>query len=41
MHDGLSLAATMDAGMIEVAYTTQTLKVYVHHELGPGPRLHR
>ncbi len=31
-HDGLSLAGTMDAGMIEVAYTTQTLKVYVHHE---------
>ena len=32
-HDGLSLAATMDAGMIEVTYTTQTLKVYVHHEM--------
>ena len=32
-HDGLSLAATMDAGMIEATYTTQTLKVYVHHEL--------
>jgi hypothetical protein len=31
-HNGLSLAATMDAGMIEVNYTTQTLKVYVHHE---------
>ena len=31
-HDGLSLAGTMDAGMMEVAYTTQTLKVYVHHE---------
>ena len=33
VHTGLSLAATMDAGSIEVAYTTQTLKVYVHHEL--------
>ena len=32
-HTGLSLAGTMDAGSIEVAYTTQTLKVYVHHEL--------
>ena len=32
-HTGLSLAGTMDAGMIEVKYTTQTLKVYVHHEL--------
>ena len=31
-HDGLSLPATMDAGMIEVKYTTQTLKVYVHNE---------
>ena len=31
-HDGLSLPATMDAGMMEVKYTTQTLKVYVHHE---------
>ena len=31
-HTGLSLMGTMDAGMIEVAYTTQTLKVYVHHE---------
>ena len=31
-HDGLSLMGAMDAGMIEVAYTTQTLKVYVHHE---------
>ncbi len=31
-HDGLSLAGTMDAGMLEVTYTTQTLKVYVHHE---------
>ena len=33
VHTGLSLAGTQDAGMIEVAYTTQTLKVYVHHEL--------
>ena len=32
-HTGLTLAGTVDAGMIEVAYTTQTLKVYVHHEL--------
>ena len=32
-HNGLSLMGTMDAGMIEVAYTTQTLKVYVHQEL--------
>ncbi len=32
-HDGLSLAGTMDAGAIEVAYTTQTLKVYVHREM--------
>ena len=31
-HDGLSLPATMDAGMMEVAYKTQTLKVYVHNE---------
>ena len=31
-HDGLSLAGTMDAGTMEVNYTTQTLKVYVHHE---------
>ena len=31
-HDGLSLAGSMDAGAIEVQYTTQTLKVYVHHE---------
>ena len=31
-HDGLSLPATMDAGMLEVRYTTQTLKVYVHNE---------
>ncbi len=33
VHTGLALAGTMDAGAIEVAYTTQTLKVYVHHEL--------
>ena len=32
-HTGLSLAGTMDAGSIVVNYTTQTLKVYVHHEL--------
>ena len=32
VHTGLSLAGTMDGGSIEVAYTTQTLKVYVHHE---------
>ncbi len=32
-HTGLALAGTMDAGSIEVNYTTQTLKVYVHHEL--------
>ena len=32
-HTGLSLAATMDAGMIEVEYTTQTLIAYVHEEL--------
>ena len=31
-HDGLSLAGTMDAGMFEVSYSTQTLMVYVHHE---------
>ena len=33
VHTGLSLAGTMDAGTIEVQYTTQTLKVYVHHEV--------
>ena len=32
VHTGLSLAGTKDAGMIEVAFTTQTLKVYAHHE---------
>ena len=31
-HTGLSLAGSMDAGTIEVAYTTQTLKVYVHQD---------
>ena len=32
-HTGLSLAGTVAADMIEVEYTTQTLKVYVHEEL--------
>ena len=32
VHTGLSLAGTQDAGTIEVAYSTQTLKVAVHHE---------
>ena len=32
-HHGLSLAGTStDAGTMEVTYTTQTLKAYVHHE---------
>ena len=31
-HTGLKLPATMDAGTMEVTYTTQTLKVYVHNE---------
>ena len=31
-HTGLSLAGTADAGTLEVAFTTQTLKVYAHHE---------
>jgi hypothetical protein len=31
-HTGLMLAGTQDAGTLEVAFTTQTLKVYVHHE---------
>ena len=31
-HTGLSLPATMDAGMMEVTYTTQTLMIYVHNE---------
>ena len=32
MHDGLSLPAAVDMGMMEVTYTTQTLKVYTYHE---------
>ncbi|MDE0073930.1 MAG: carboxypeptidase regulatory-like domain-containing protein [Gammaproteobacteria bacterium] len=32
VHTGLSLAGNMDADPIVVTYTTQTLKVYVHHE---------
>ena len=32
-HDGLSLAGTStDAGMLEVTYTTQRVRVYVHQE---------
>ena len=31
-HTGLSVAGNMDADPIVVTYTTQTLKVYVHHE---------
>ena len=31
-HTGLKLAGAMDADPIVVTYTTQTLKVYVHHE---------
>ena len=31
-HTGLSVAGNMDADPIVVSYTTQTLKVYVHHE---------
>ena len=31
-HTGLKLAGTVDAGTMEGRYTTQTLKVYVHHE---------
>ena len=31
-HTGLKVAGTMDADPIVVTYTTQTLKVYVHHE---------
>ena len=31
-HDGLSLPAAVEMGMMEVTYITQTLKVYVHHE---------
>ncbi|MCY3704388.1 MAG: carboxypeptidase regulatory-like domain-containing protein, partial [Gammaproteobacteria bacterium] len=33
VHTGLMLDRTMDAGMIGVQYTTQTLKVYAHHEM--------
>ena len=33
VHTGLSLAGEMDAGDIEVSFTTQTLKVYVHQEM--------
>ena len=32
MHNGLSLPAAVDMGMMEVTYTTQTLKVYTYHE---------
>ena len=31
-HNGLSLPAAVDMGMLEVSYITQTLKVYVHEE---------
>ncbi len=31
-HTGLMLAGNQDAGTLEVAFTTQTLKVYAHHE---------
>ena len=31
-HNGLLLAREMDAGMLEVSFTTQTLKVYVHQD---------
>ncbi len=31
-HTGLKLMQEMDAGTIEATYSTQTLKVYVHHE---------
>ena len=31
-HTGLTLAGTVDAGAIEVQYTTQTLRAYVHYE---------
>ena len=31
-HTGLKVAGAMDADPIVVTYTTQTLKVYVHHE---------
>ena len=32
-HTGLKVAGAMDADPIVVTYTTQTLKVFVHHEL--------
>ena len=32
-HTGLKLAGNQDAGTLEAAFTTQTLKVSVHHEL--------
>ncbi len=32
-HSGLELMATMDADMLEAMWTTQTLTVYVHHEM--------
>ena len=32
MHNGLALAGTVDLDPIEVRYTTQTLRVYVHNE---------
>ena len=31
-HNGLSLPAAVDIGMMAVTYTTQTLKVYTYHE---------
>ena len=33
MHNGLALAGTVDLDPIEVRYTTQTLRVYVHREV--------
>ncbi|MYD95197.1 MAG: hypothetical protein F4Y02_16265, partial [Chloroflexi bacterium] len=32
LHTGLKLDSTVDAGMLEAAFTTQTLMVYVHYE---------
>ncbi len=32
-HSGLELMATMDADVLEAMWTTQTLTVYVHHEM--------
>ena len=41
-HDGLSLPATVElADMLEVTYTTQTLKVYVYEERDQVDELHR